>query len=305
MLRKTLSSLLAITGLLLLTQNALATFIDPKDIKNPYQVFSERDANMTKAEFDGAIEKARIFYEPIVRSHGGKLKINGRWDDDTLNANASQFFGTWNINMYGGLARHPEMTLDGFAMVLCHELGHHLAGFTFRKGFGGFGGTWAANEGQSDYFATQSCARELWASETEENAKYRETVPEVVQKRCDAVWKTVAEQDLCYRINDGGRSLANVLSALSKDPTMPEFETPDANKVNKVDDSHPAAQCRLDTYYAGSLCTATQDPMIIAGKKMDDPFGTKAEMQSSEHTCMEISGHNEGIRPRCWFRPGI
>lgn len=304
MLRKTLSFLFALTAVVSFTQVASGEFIDPKDIKNPYQVFSERDANMTKAEFDGAIEKARQFYEPIVRSHGGRLVINGRWTDDTLNANASQFFGTWNINMYGGLARHPDMTLDGFALVLCHELGHHLAGFTFRKG-GGFGGTWAANEGQSDYFATQSCARELWASETAENAKYRGKVVPTVERACNEMWATVEEQDLCYRINAGGRSLANVLSALKEDPVKPEFETPDSNKVNKVDDSHPEAQCRLDTYYAGSLCKAEFDVNLIPGKKMSDQFGQAAEMEAAGESCMEISNYTEGLRPRCWFRPGV
>ena len=29
--------------------------------------------------------------------------------------------------MYGGLARRAEVTEDGFAMVLCHELGHHVS----------------------------------------------------------------------------------------------------------------------------------------------------------------------------------
>ncbi len=302
MLRKTLSILLAITGCLLFSQISFGTFIPTEDIKNPYQVFSARDANMTKAEFDGVIEKAKRYYTPIVSSHGGRLVINGRWDDDTLNANASQFFGTWNVNMYGGLARHPEMSLDGFAMVLCHELGHHLAGFTFRKGFGGFGGTWAANEGQSDYFAAHSCARELWREETEINASFRGTLPQSVADRCDAVWSTIEEQDLCYRINAGGESLARVLSALKEDPVEPSFETPDVNTVSTVDDNHPDAQCRLDTTYAASVCLAGFDPNLIPGKKSADPFGKEAEKEASNYTCMISSQWQEGLRPRCWFK---
>lgn len=304
MLRKTLSFLVAVFSISSTSQIALGTFIPPEDIKNPYQVFSERDANMTEKEFNDVIEKARQFYAPIVQSQGGRLVINNRWTDDTLNANASQFFGTWNVNMYGGLARHPEMTLDGFAMVLCHELGHHLAGFTFRKG-GGFGGTWAANEGQSDYFAAHSCARELWAGEVEINATFRGKIPAVAAQSCDQAWTTIEEQDLCYRINAGGTSLANVLSALKEEPVRPTYETPDSNKVNKIDDSHPDAQCRLDTTFAASLCAADFDPNTIPGKKMSDQFGTQAEQEASLYTCMEISNYTEGLRPRCWFKPGI
>ena len=304
MLGKTYPLFAAVISILFST-TVLATFIDPKDIKNPYEVFSARDANMTKQEFDEVIQKARDFYNPIVQSHGGRLVINGRWDDDTLNANASQFFGTWNVNMYGGLARHPEMTLDGFAMVLCHEMGHHLAGFTFRKGFAGFGGTWAANEGQSDYFAAHSCARELWKDDLQLNATFKDQVPESVLAACDTTWTTEDERNLCYRINAGGESLARVLSALAKDEIQPDFETPDINKSDKVDDSHPAAQCRLDTTYAASLCQANFDPRVIPGKDKSDPFGKDAEMQASQYTCMEYSGFQEGLRPRCWFRPGI
>ena len=304
MLRKTLSNVAAIIGCILVSQVASGTFIPTEDIKNPYQVFSARDANMTKQEFDNVVEKARVFYGPIVTAHGGKLKINGRWDDDTLNANASQFFGTWNVNMYGGLARHPEMSLDGFAMVLCHEMGHHLAGFTFRKG-GGFGGTWAANEGQSDYFAAHSCSRELWKDDLAHNATFKTKIPQIAIDSCDAAWTTEDDRNLCYRINAGGESLARVLSALKEDPVAPTFETPDVNKVNAVDDSHPDAQCRLDTTYSASLCKADFDPTLIPGKKHSDQFGTAAAKEASQYTCMQFSNHNEGLRPRCWFKPSI
>jgi Zn-dependent protease with chaperone function len=53
--------------------------------------------------------------------------------------------------MFGGLARDPLVTKDGFSAVICHEIGHHIAGAP-RKGF-----SWASNEGQADYFATTKC----------------------------------------------------------------------------------------------------------------------------------------------------
>lgn len=304
MLRKTLLQITVLIGFLGISNIALGTFIPPERIKNIPDL-SERNANMTQQEFNDVIAKAKAFYEPIIQSHGAKLVVNAKWTDDTLNASASQFFGTWNVNMYGGLARHPEMTLDGFAMVLCHELGHHLAGFTFRKGFGGFGGTWAANEGQSDYFAAHTCARELWKNETEVNASFRGQVPALAEQSCNDAWSTIEEQDLCYRINAGGESLARVLSSLSDDPEFPTFETPDNNKVNKIDDAHPQAQCRLDTTYAASICKAQFDPALIPGKNKSDQFGPDAEREASLYTCMEISNYTDGIRPRCWFKPGI
>ena len=78
------------------------------------------------------------------------------------------------------------MTPDGFALVLCHELGHHLAGNPRVQ-------AWAANEGQSDYFSTQSCARELWSGETAENAKAALTVPKTPK---DALQRRAANKEL-------------------------------------------------------------------------------------------------------------
>ena len=93
---------------------------------------------------------------------------------NTVNANASQRGRTWIVNMYGGLARRPEITPDGFAMVLCHELGHHMGGFPFVSG-------WAANEGQSDLFATLSCGRILLVT-TQKRMLNTEILSQHIQK---------------------------------------------------------------------------------------------------------------------------
>lgn len=304
MLRKTLSIVAIIAMPLLFVNQAFGKFIPDDQIKNPHQVFSAEDANMTKAEFMAVIDKADSIYGPIISDHGGKLDIKRLWDDDTLNASAMQWFGTWTVNMYGGLARHPEMTLDGFAMVLCHELGHHLAGFSFKKGGFSFGGVWAANEGQSDYFAAHVCSRRMWQDEIATNATFRATVKPNIQASCDAAWTTTEDQDLCYRVNAGGESLARVLAALAED-VEPSYETPDTNKVNATDSNHPKAQCRLDTTYHASLCTADFDDSVIPGKEKSDPFGKDAEREASKYSCMEISNFVEGLRPRCWFKPGV
>jgi len=69
--------------------------------------------------------------------------------------------------MFGGLARHETMTPDGFATVVCHELGHHLGGVP--KKFSWFGNSWASNEGQADYFGIMKCLRKMF--EHEDNVK--------------------------------------------------------------------------------------------------------------------------------------
>ncbi|MCB0378907.1 MAG: hypothetical protein KDD33_10475, partial [Bdellovibrionales bacterium] len=291
-------------GVLINFTPAFAKFIPDEDIKNKLQRFSAENANMTQQEFNQAMDTAQQIYGPIISSLGGRLNIRGDWNDDTPNASAQQFFGTWMVNMYGGLARHPEMTLDGFHMVICHELGHHLAGYPFTGG--GFGGVWAANEGQSDYFAAQVCAPKLWGEDHDTNATFRPGVHPTVAQACDSTWSTEQEQNLCYRISAAAESLARTLSALKEDPVMPAFDTPDANKVAVTDNKHPQAQCRMDTTFAAALCTSPHDEMLIPGKAVSGgPNSTDAEREASLNSCMEISNFTEGLRPRCWFHPQI
>ena len=77
-----------------------------------------------------------------------------------MNAFAKQGASTWEVHMYGGLARHQAVTADGFALVVCHELGHHLGGAPQKVDW--FGRLrWASNEGQADYWGTAKCFRKL------------------------------------------------------------------------------------------------------------------------------------------------
>ena len=144
MLKKTKLALGLLVGLS--PSFAEADFMPPNNLHLQDTILS---SNVTEEEFNAAIELVQDIYGPMIREvHGGRLRINGRWSNNTVNANASQFFGTWSVNMYGGLARRPEVTLDGFTMVICHEMGHHMGGYQFIA-------NWAANEGQSDYYTTQ------------------------------------------------------------------------------------------------------------------------------------------------------
>ncbi len=241
---------------------------------------------ITEEEFDDAIDEAISFYKDIIESHNGKLSINKNWKSSTVNANASQFLGTWRVNMYGGLARRAEVTRDGFQLVVCHELGHHLGGFPKTS-------SWAANEGQSDYFATLSCARELWVDDLEANAATEDIIPDYPKSLCDEAYfdDGVERMQLCYRSMLAGKSLADLLGALKKSPV--NWDKPDTKKVSRTNNAHPAAQCRMDTYMQGALCHAAFDPNIIP----------RTEKAAAENSCHAANEDTEGLRPRCWFKP--
>lgn len=287
---------------LTLAGSALACSVDGKDGFLPendlYISADQKSINgITKEEFDQAIEEVEQIYAPIVANLGGNLKIERNWDDGTVNAYASQTGKTWKVAMFGGLARHATITKDAMALVVCHELGHHIGGAPKKGGSAGggwWGGTsvasWASNEGQSDYFATLKCLRKAWANDNNVAIAKALKAPKLVTDMCSKTYKkNKVDSALCVRTSMAGQSVGNLFAVLGKLPE-PKFETPDAKVVKTTDDNHPKAQCRLDTYYQGSLCDIS----------MNEDVSQKEEVQG---TCHGSLGHKVGLRPLCWFKP--
>ncbi len=282
-------------GLGLAATTARADFLPPNNL---HLEDGLRAANLTEKDFIEVIEEAEKIYLPLIKkSHGGNLKINRLWSNSTVNASALQTGSSWQVNMYGGLARRPEITRDGFAIVLCHELGHHLAGYPFSS-------SWAGNEGASDYFATHSCARVLWSEETEKNAEFRDIIPASPKAKCDQTFDGEDDQNLCYRSMIAGKSTADLLSALGG--TKIDWDTPDLKVVKSTNNAHPQGQCRLDTYMAGALCDKNFNINLIPGKALGSRRnGKEAEMEAAKVTCTQYEEYEIGFRPLCWFKPAL
>ncbi|MBL7664681.1 MAG: hypothetical protein JNM93_06075 [Bacteriovoracaceae bacterium] len=260
-----------------------------------------RFTGIDEAQFNAVISEIEAVYAPIIASRGGTLQINRKWTDGTVNANASRSGSTYVVNMYGGLARHKAITADGFALVLCHEIGHHIGGApTYSSGAGGgwgggsnsdrniVGNAWASNEGQSDYFATAKCFRNVYGSQ-DNSAYVNAETPEYVAKTCKASFPNSDDYKLCVRSSAGGQSLANLFKDLRNLQVPVTFQTPDTKVVTKTYDGHPQPQCRLDTYFRGTICTA--DERVDLG--YDD---------HSVGACTADRGEEKGARPLCWYK---
>lgn len=267
-------------------------FIPKNNLKIP--VGMELFGGINESSFNNVINDIVSFYEPIVKSKGGKLKVNRLWTDSTVNASAQRQGKTWIVNMYGGLARHSITTEDGFALVMCHELGHQLGGFP-QIGSNEGNPDWAANEGQSDYFGTMKCFRRVYEKKDNASAISTMSVPGIVKQKCAGSFKSQSEINLCIRESMAGKVLADLLFALANGGKLdagrkPAFDTPDTAVVSETDDSHPKAQCRLDTYFAGSLCAISYS----------EDFG---KSDPSTGACAVEKGDEVGTRPLCWYKP--
>lgn len=240
--------------------------------------------DMTEARFNEIIDKVIGKYKPIVAKKLGILKVSRKWDDGTVNASAQRLGPVYLINMYGGLARHPSVTDDAFALVVCHELGHHLGGAPKIKMVMN---TWASNEGQADYFASLKCFRRVFEGDDNISIVSQMKIDPTVAQKCNQIFGNAEDSALCQRASMAGKSLAELLSF---GRSRVDFTTPDRSVVDRTDDRHPAAQCRLDTYFEGSLC--------------DRDFNEDVSNRDAKKgTCTRAEGYSTGIRPLCWYKP--
>lgn len=283
--------------------NASATWINPEDIRMTSQIQQIQKPNFDEKKFQLIIAQIQTIYSPIVKNLGGRLNISGNWKKNNVFAGTTQIFKGWTVQITGGLARNPKLTADGMSLILCHELGHHLAGYSFAAPSNPIQGTWASNEGQADFFASHVCAKKLWQNELEENAAFRTTASATIKNKCDSVWQDSNQKDLCYRILAAAESVSNTMAVLKGESTKPDFNKPDLAVVNKTYDSHPATQCRMDTSLQGALCLANFDDSIIPGKNFPRRFeNIESEKEAAQYNCTKSSGYSIGLRPACWFK---
>lgn len=271
-------------------QSANAMILPPNSLHLQPQM--PESSNVTEEQFNQAIDKVVAAYSSVITDHDGTLYVERRWEDPTVNAYAVQYDDQWIVAMFGGLARRPEVTVDGFTMVMCHELGHHLGGYPFSS-------EWASDEGQSDYFAAIACAKQVWGSEKAENAAFRNEVPVEAKERCDEIWNSTDEQNLCYRTLMAVRSVSELMA--SAEEVQINWTTPDTREVSRTSHAHPNAQCRLDTYTSAALCPMDFGTDVIPG--LNEGNSKAGEKVSAGYTCTAARSMTVGLRPRCWFMP--
>lgn len=254
----------------------IASFMPENDFHETKRYYAAGE--VTEEDFDLAMDAAIEIYTPIFRSIGLNLTIEGDYRDETVNAYCSRNGDDVTVKMFGGLAKQPLMTLEGFALVICHELGHAVGGRPLYSD-----NDWAAVEGQSDYFATAACARKMFDPSSPINYRVLELMRRKNPKQptnC-AAFKGI-DKEVCEMSMSGGLSLGSVLADLN-DEVTPRYETPSKVVVSKTMEKHPPAQCRLDSYKAGFLCN----------KQWNDNIIPTTKVQETAVNC---------DRPKCWYK---
>lgn len=257
-------------------ENDLSIPVDAKNVSG----ISEQD-------FISVIQEAATIYAPVIARQGAQLKIRYNWASSQVNANAIPEGNLRVINLFGGLARHPQMTKDAYALVLCHELGHHLGGAPKKTERGS---TWASSEGQADYFATLKCLRRMFLNDDNRAALRGQQFPKALLDSCKASWPSSSDFLICVRSGMAGLAAAKTFQAIVKADTPPAFHTPSRLVVAATNlNDYPDYQCRLDTFYQGALCQVDETVEL-------------SNADARQGTCHQLNGHRSGNRPSCWYK---
>lgn len=275
---------LRLFGLIFLTVWSQITFSHEFAPENNLKIGPEVISfnGIDETAFNEIISSVEQVYAPIISQMGGRLYVDKNWNDANVNAYAERNGNIWIVKMLGGLARHGAITRDGFATVICHEIGHHIGGAPKMTEIRG---QWASVEGESDYFASLKCLRKVWRNDDNIRVIQNMSVDPEADRLCKLTYTDPARAALCIRSVMAAVSTANLLADISNS-TRPSTASTDNSRVSKTVETHPKPQCRLDTYLNGALCTVSEDIDVN---------------QSNANIGVCTDRKNYGARPLCWY----
>lgn len=263
---------------------ALESFMKRPNFKSKF--VSEN--SLTEKDFRELIDRVRKVYDPVFAARGYEVEYLLYWDVEEGNAMTSEAKDKKKAFFLfsGGLLRARYMTKDGFLFAACHEIGHHLGGFPKEKEL-----PWCSVEGQADYFANLRCMKDLLKGDPE-NARAREIkLPRNIRKKCEKMFADAESVNICLRSTKAGEDAFRFLQAkeTGKDADKSLFN----QILTPVDETilrYPDYACRAMSAHRGALCNRSGDL-----SDTDETMGL----------CHKKNGDRAGMRPSCWFKPGV
>jgi hypothetical protein len=213
-----------------------------------------------------------------------------RFVDDSIFAYADYNANQNIITVSPMIAREINHT-DEFAQVLCHELGHFVAGNPMderlkRKKNGSFEKSYFSAEGQAEYFSS-FCLKKIWQKDSlainqkkfnESGSFFEEPLEmEKIKNICDE------NNFLCQRIL-AVHYLTKYKMSLFKGKRVVSFTEKDERVMPFTIQGlgiYPTPQCLLDNGIASTLCPDTLESFWKTGSCLDLRY----------------------VRPTCWFKP--
>lgn len=230
-------------------------------------------ARISQKDYHEILDSIETLFAADFEKANQRLIIHRNWKNDSSKASAwkqEDIKGQLSeIRMPGGIARHPLITNDSFALIACHEIGHHLAGGPK---------VWLYSvEGQADYYSVSVCMKKLLPAVKLAMKGLRGFAPDEVLSSCGSAHENYADTRVCIRSMLAGLELAQYF-ALEKSEPLPRLDLRENTVAAATIMVAPNPQCRLDTYVQAALC-ANHDNWLCTD-------------EGSKHG-----------RPACWYNP--
>lgn len=203
-------------------------------------------ASISEAQFLSVPKEIVSLFQNEIIESGLTLSINPNWESNTVNAgaNRSRKDNTAVLNLHGGFARINSMTVDTFAMTICHEVGHLIGGLPKVMPTKKY-----SSEGQSDYFATKVCLKKYL-----KNKIVEVKIPKFHSNLCLGHFSKKEELNLCYKMMRVSIDQLTVDNFLAPREAYSDIEKLDLSKtfVTNFND-YPKVSCRYTTHIYGAL----------------------------------------------------
>jgi hypothetical protein len=194
-------------------------------------------------------ERAIRLFNPYVQSQGLLgIRINRDLDNTEYTGGADVRDNYLEILFGSQLEQtYPGLTADGYTAIICHEIGHFLAG------------PWPASEAMSDYFAATICLRKIFQ---DMGSLPVEQVNPEVKKSCDTQYVSSADRNVCYRSAEAGLNLLKEVHQnfyVINGYRIPFYAMYDLTKKDQFYyENYPSLQCRAEIFAAGAYCKDTK-----------------------------------------------
>lgn len=160
-------SLILLSGIL-----SAAEVVCPKNNPGYFCLPEEQNQNKEINATNFYLIPAKIIglFNQEISAAGYPLQLEAKWESPYFGAGVSLYENSFHLMILGGTTRLAEFTADAYAAVVCHEIGHIIAGEPHQTISGA---EWSSSEGQADFFAASVCLPRYFKSLNEENISSR------------------------------------------------------------------------------------------------------------------------------------
>ncbi|MBL6988953.1 MAG: hypothetical protein ISR65_04210 [Bacteriovoracaceae bacterium] len=212
--------------------------------------FLNKSANLlytSEQTFTEVAYSIKDFFAPKLANMDIHLEFDAIWDVPEAGAFVQRNQQMVYIEIYGGIAQHPNQSTDSFAISIIHEFSHVLGGPPYlpKKQL--------SAEGQADYVAGKYLKEIL--PRIPENPTPIPTIsnlPPELKKYHHKCLAASVDSQLCLRGLQAIQQFGDFIAQINQ-TAPPKIGNEDTKVVEKTILSYPSVQCRLDTVLAGFL----------------------------------------------------